>query len=159
MLSKEEMGKLSERELAAEYIKIMGKGPQRIKADTRDARIAEMLDKLQADADAPHNGVENPATTEGDAVSTKPKRKAKAKAPRANGEGKKKERAPRRAAAEFKTPKEGNPFRDGTMKAKLFDYFVQVKGEREKVITQGQKLGATPATCTSWFSQFSQVCR
>jgi len=46
MLSKEELGKLSERRLAEEYLAIMGTGPKRIRAEQKDERISAMIDEM-----------------------------------------------------------------------------------------------------------------
>lgn len=161
MLSKEELLKLSERQLAVEYARVMGKGPQRIKSENAEKAVEEMMAKLQSDANQP--GGAKGKEEEG----PKKVRAAKEpKAPKAPKEKKEKEKKakPAKEPKAPRTPKEPpkkipagtNPFRIGSMKAKCFDFFATNR-DRAKCLEHMVKQGATESTAKSWYSSWLRM--
>lgn len=185
MIDVAELAKLSERQLAAEYKRIMGDGPSRIKAEEKEKRIAEMVAKVREDAakssDAEAaSGTANPTekdenvstTTEGKkakkAPAAKPAKEPKAKPAKEPKAPKAKEaKAKTKPTKEPKAPKEPkkvaageNPYREGTMKAKGFDFYIKNKDKedvRARCVEFMTKNGATEATAKGWYSAFTRV--
>jgi len=163
MITREELDKLSERELGEQYRKLVDpKGPQRVKAEKK----SEYIDKILAAAKELGAKVET-----GDGASVAPKEKktrvAKApkepKAPKAPKEKKAKEpkaakppKAPKPSAKEVKA-NGGNPFREGSMKHVAFNAYLASKGDRAKTVEAATKAGATPSTASSWYNAFNKL--
>lgn len=160
LLDKQELLKLSERELARSWATIMGvKGPERIKGAAREKAVDEMIAKASADAakSVDENGVPKPPKEKKPKKEKKVKEPKPPKAPKAPKVPKEK-RAPR----ERKKAAPGeNPYRKGSMKATAFEFFVKEKAKivepgklREKCLAQIQELGAAEATSKSWYALF-----
>jgi outer membrane biosynthesis protein TonB len=158
MLNTEKLEAMSERALASEYKKVMGKGPERIKESAKAERIAEMVAKLRASA---------AKSSDGDAPATKAPKEKKVKAPKEPKPAKEKKPKP---AKETKPPKEkkaaktpskrapkeagDGPFRAGTMKAKGYEFFLTHQDDAEACRAHVEKLGAAPATARGWISTY-----
>lgn len=157
MISKDELMKLSERQLAAQYATVMGAGPARIKPERRETAINEMIAKLEENA---HSRAEDPAAAVATAKVKKEKKEKKKKEPKPVKEKKvkvpkeKKEKAPR---ATPKIVKGDNPFREGSMKHAAFAFFIKSGGDKEKCIKQMEEGGASPSTAKSWYGVFVRV--
>ena len=154
MLTVEELAKMSERQLADEYRRIMGEGPARIKADVREKRIQEMIDKVRSDAAKSSDETSTEGKAGDEMSTTKTKGKKAAKKP-----------AAKKAAAKGKTPAatkpvkadSANPFREGSIKAAGFDYFLKHQDDRAKCIEFMVGKGAAAASAASWLSAFRKV--
>ena len=168
MLNVQELTKLSERTLAAEYKKIMGKGPDRIKEGAKEERIAEMLAKLKADAAkneeadpaAPSTSGKAPKAPKAAKAAKPPKEPKEPKATKAAKAAKapKAAKPPKAPKAAKKLVKEGdNPFREGTMKAAGFDFFLKHQEDPADCIAHMIKKGATESTARGWLSMYRKL--
>lgn len=175
MLSKETLNAMSERELGAEYRRIMGKGPDRISTARKEHAIEELLAKLKADAAKPSDpNAEAGTAGSPEAASAKQKRQKKEpKEPKQKEPTIRKPKTPkiikeaaeggngasaprRRRGAEFEGEvKEGDwAPRKGTMKFAAYEAFIKSGGKREPTVAAAVKAGATAATANSWYAGF-----
>jgi len=170
MITREELDKLSERELGEQYRKLVDpKGPQRVKADKK----SDYIDKILVAAKEMGAKVEA-----SESASAAPQKEKKAKAPKAPKEPKaakppKEPKPPKEKKAKEpkppKPPKEkkpsakevkaagGNPFREGSMKHKAFAVYLSSKGDRAKTVEAATKAGATASTASSWYNAFNKL--
>lgn len=154
MLAREELLKLSERQLAAEYARIVGSGPKRIKPASAEKYVDEMLAKLAEDANkvGGSKGETEPATKK----TRKPRAVKAPRVPKAPKEPR--EKKPRVSKPLGKIEAGTNPFREGTMKAAGFDFYLKNKSKdkesRQKVVDFMVKAGASESTAKSWYGMF-----
>lgn len=163
MLTKEELSAMSERELGAEYRRIMGKGPQRIDGARKEKAIEELLDKLRADASVREAAGPEAAEDGNGASQPKPRKNKEPSVRKPKEPGVKKEKAPKAPKAprqprkdlsgEVKEVGDWAP-RAGTMKHTAYQVFIKTKGDRAATVEAAIKAGATQATANSWYGVF-----
>lgn len=162
MISREELDKLSERELGEEYRRLVDpKGPQRIKTDKRATYIEKILEKVkEMGAKVEQGDAAKPAKEKKVNAAKVPKEPKEAKVPKEKKVKVPKEpkppREPKQSAKEIKAAG-GNPFREGTMKHKSFMAFLASGGDRGKTVEAATRAGATSSTASSWYGAFRKL--
>lgn len=175
--SQEELQALSLEQLGHEYARIVKKKPP--PAHEKDRLVKELLMNLEHQvqeaekkeggttepaapvanqpAAAPESGKEKPVTTKKAKTKKEPAKKAAAPKETKKKETNKKEPAKKAAPVAKKAKSKESPFREGSMKAKLYTYFKECGGDRAKVLAKAENLGATEATAKSWYAVFCRL--
>jgi hypothetical protein len=125
--------------------------PAETKKKTRKEVDKEIVDGLLAAGKATKEQKEMAAKKKDSTKkkpTTKPAKKATAKSAA--------KATPKKVEGKKKTS-DGNPFREGSMKAKAFDVFKKNGGDRAKTIEATVKLGSTESTAKSWYAVFCKV--
>lgn len=170
MLTKEELMKLSERRLGAEYSRIMQlpKPISKIATDpaVRERYVDEILKKLaeQPEEQGPAAPADSPAGTANAGASStegaasvpagqpQPQEKVMKKRKLSGAAKKKAESSVHVTYAKSSGP---NPFREGTKKHKAYSVFQQ-GGTRQEVLAKVVKLGVSESTAATWVFIFSK---